>query len=77
MSRVDSPCVACCKLDDQDICQGCYRTLAEIANWNRRSDEEKAAILAQLPARADAQREQESGAVHPITRKAVLAAKES
>ncbi len=72
---VASPCVACCKLDDQDLCLGCYRTLAEIANWNRRSDEEKAVILSQLPARAEARRASEDGATHPITRKAVLAAR--
>lgn len=30
---VASPCVACCKLNDDEVCTGCYRSLAEIANW--------------------------------------------
>ncbi|MBY6018597.1 DUF1289 domain-containing protein [Ferrimonas balearica] len=76
MTRIESPCVACCKLDEQDVCQGCYRTLAEIANWNRRTEAEKADILARLPARAEAYRREAEGPTHPITRKAVLAVKE-
>jgi predicted Fe-S protein YdhL (DUF1289 family) len=32
-------------------CRGCKRTLGEIARWGGLSDEEQAAVLAQLPAR--------------------------
>jgi hypothetical protein len=32
-------------------CLGCKRTLAEISGWGSMSDEQQAAVLAQLPAR--------------------------
>ena len=36
-------------------CRGCYRTLDEIARWGTMSDDERAAVLAELqPRRADA-----------------------
>ena len=31
---------------DNTLCVGCYRTLDEIAQWSRASDDTKAAILA-------------------------------
>jgi uncharacterized protein len=33
------------------LCEGCLRTIEEIAAWSRMSPEEKRAVLAQLPAR--------------------------
>lgn len=33
------------------LCLGCGRTLAEIAGWSRLTDERRAAIMAELPAR--------------------------
>ncbi len=36
---------------DQRYCQGCRRTLAEIAAWGSLTDEEQRAVLAQLPQR--------------------------
>jgi len=36
---------------DDRYCLGCKRTLGEIARWGGMSDEEQAAVLAQLPAR--------------------------
>ncbi len=30
---VESPCVRNCCLDDNDICWGCFRSLAEITQW--------------------------------------------
>jgi predicted Fe-S protein YdhL (DUF1289 family) len=36
---------------EQRYCVGCLRTLGEIARWGEMSDDERAAILAQLPAR--------------------------
>lgn len=40
-----SPCIRICCLDDQDICLGCYRSLADILNWQNASNEEKQRIL--------------------------------
>jgi len=36
---------------EQRYCVGCLRTLGEIASWGEMSDEERAAVMAQLPAR--------------------------
>jgi len=41
-----SPCVSICVLDEQDICQGCYRSAEEITDWFMASAEEKRAMLA-------------------------------
>lgn len=49
---VESPCAKVCIMDpDTDLCRGCARTLDEISRWSRMSDDEKRAVLAQLPAR--------------------------
>ncbi len=41
-----SPCVSICVLDGDDICQGCYRSAAEITDWFMASAQEKRDILA-------------------------------
>ncbi|SEA31583.1 DUF1289 domain-containing protein [Alkalimonas amylolytica] len=51
MSRIDSPCIASCKLDQDKICIGCYRHISEIANWNRKTDTELDAIMQQVARR--------------------------
>ena len=43
---ITSPCVCNCKLDDQDICQGCFRSIKEIIGWRDRSTKEQLAIIA-------------------------------
>lgn len=51
-SGVASPCVSVCKMDPaRDLCEGCYRTLDEIAHWGLFDDDEKRAVITQLPAR--------------------------
>lgn len=51
-TEVPSPCIAICQLDDNDeFCIGCFRTTTEIRLWSRMSNEEKLAILDQLPER--------------------------
>lgn len=37
-TRVPSPCIRNCCLDDADICLGCFRSLAEITGWQNASD---------------------------------------
>ena len=54
-AAVVSPCVSICRMDPRTaLCEGCLRTIDEIARWSSLSDEGKRAILAQLPARAGA-----------------------
>jgi len=44
-NKVRSPCIANCKLDEDEVCQGCFRTLDEILIWSSSSDQEKMAII--------------------------------
>jgi len=42
---VASPCVSICALDEEDICTGCQRTVAEIGRWARMDNAERRAVL--------------------------------
>lgn len=52
----ESPCVACCRLNSEKLCVGCYRHITEIVDWNKRSDAENSAILQKV-----AQRKHQAG----------------
>ena len=49
---VASPCVNICALDDDDVCSGCQRTVAEITRWSRMTNPERREVLALCPERA-------------------------
>jgi uncharacterized protein len=50
--EIASPCINVCRMNpDTALCEGCLRTLDEIAAWSAMSSEEKRAVLAKLPAR--------------------------
>jgi len=50
--EVASPCNNVCKMNPGTaLCEGCWRTLDEIAAWSGMSAEDKRAVLARLPAR--------------------------
>jgi len=52
---VASPCINVCRMNsDTGLCEGCLRTLAEIAAWSGMSPDEKRAVLARLAARGAA-----------------------
>lgn len=44
MSQIASPCVNICKMQD-DVCQGCFRSIEEISNWTSYTDQEKRLTL--------------------------------
>ncbi|BCO18496.1 DUF1289 domain-containing protein [Alteromonas sp. KC3] len=48
-----SPCVALCKLDEQDICIGCQRTIDEITHWQYYSESQKQAVFERLYKKSD------------------------
>jgi len=49
---VPSPCIDVCRISaDTGYCEGCSRTIAEIAAWSECSDAQKRAVLEQLPRR--------------------------
>lgn len=50
---VESPCVSQCQIGPDGYCLGCGRSLDEIRGWKRSSDDERIAILEQLPNRRD------------------------
>ena len=52
MSAVPSPCTSVCRMDERTgWCEGCARTLDEIAAWSTMSDDEKTAVWDELASR--------------------------
>ncbi|OEC37427.1 hypothetical protein SAMN05216600_102418 [Pseudomonas cuatrocienegasensis] len=51
---VASPCVHVCALDEDDICIGCQRNVAEITRWGRMDNPERREVLQRCHQRAEA-----------------------
>lgn len=49
---VASPCRDVCRMGAHGYCEGCFRTLDEIAGWASRSEDDKRAVWRALPQRA-------------------------
>ena len=50
---VPSPCISVCRMDaDSGSCEGCLRTLDEIAGWSRMDDIDKRGIWRAIQLRA-------------------------
>jgi hypothetical protein len=50
---VPSPCISVCRMDAvSGFCEGCFRTLDEIAAWGMQGDEERRAVWRLLVDRA-------------------------
>ena len=54
VSEPKSPCISICVLDEDDICQGCYRSAEEITDWFMASDAQKRAVIERAKERLDA-----------------------
>lgn len=55
MSATSSPCIRHCIIDPASrLCEGCGRSLQEIAQWARLSEAERLAVMAILPERRKA-----------------------
>ena len=49
-----SPCISICRMsDDTTYCEGCWRSLDEIAGWAQRSADEKRAVWQQISERLE------------------------
>ena len=49
---VPSPCVGVCRMSPSTgWCEGCFRTIDEIAGWSRSTDDEKVAVWRFVEAR--------------------------
>ena len=51
--EVASPCVKICVVHPAErLCVGCLRSIDEIAQWSRLTEDQRRAIMAELPSRA-------------------------
>lgn len=51
---VPSPCLSVCRMDPTtDFCEGCFRTINEIAAWGRMGDDEKRRVWRLIGNRID------------------------
>ena len=51
--EIASPCVKLCVVHPEErLCVGCLRTIDEISGWSKLTPGERAAVMAELPARA-------------------------
>lgn len=48
LPAVPSPCVNICRMSRAGVCEGCGRTLGEIAEWSLATDDRRREILARL-----------------------------
>ncbi|WP_159437697.1 DUF1289 domain-containing protein [Ferrimonas marina] len=53
-----SPCVGWCQLDEQERCRGCLRDVDEIRQWRDWDDNQRRAVMEQLPQRRAAQQKE-------------------
>ena len=52
MPPVASPCISVCRMDPRtQLCEGCARTIDEIASWSRYTDAEKNAVWRRIAER--------------------------
>ncbi|MBF6602257.1 MAG: DUF1289 domain-containing protein [Sphingorhabdus sp.] len=59
---MESPCNNICSIDrNSGFCEGCGRTLAEIAEWVDMGSQRRQAVMALLPARMKALATQPKG----------------
>ncbi|MBR2655983.1 MAG: DUF1289 domain-containing protein [Loktanella sp.] len=51
-AEIDSPCIKICVIQPETrLCTGCLRTIDEITAWSRMTQEARAEVMADLPAR--------------------------
>lgn len=51
MNDVKNPCINVCRTDSNGICLGCKRSLNEIGDWSKYSNEEKSSVLEKISQR--------------------------
>ncbi len=52
--EVGSPCVSVCRMGPDGLCEGCLRSIDEIAGWSRQDDAARRAVWARVLERAQA-----------------------
>lgn len=43
--EIKSPCISVCVLDENDICEGCYRNVREITDWGVMNNDDKRLVM--------------------------------
>ncbi|PKQ11736.1 MAG: DUF1289 domain-containing protein [Alphaproteobacteria bacterium HGW-Alphaproteobacteria-1] len=67
--EVESPCVRICVVHPEArICTGCLRSIDEITRWSKLSADERRAIMAALPDRADLLKKRRGGRAARLAR---------
>lgn len=52
-AEIESPCIKICVIEPTSrLCTGCLRSIDEIGAWSRMTPEDRATVMADLPARA-------------------------
>lgn len=60
--EVQSPCIKICVVHPTErLCTGCLRTIDEIGAWSKMSNEDRTALLAELPSRVDRLKKRRGG----------------
>ena len=54
MGGVQSLCVSICVMDEDDICQGCFRSAEEITDWFMADDDKRVEIILRAKERREA-----------------------
>jgi hypothetical protein len=61
-AEVQSPCIRVCVVHPEArICTGCLRSIDEITRWSRMTDDQRSAVMAELPSRAGLLRKRRGG----------------
>lgn len=67
--EIDSPCVQICVVHPVErICTGCLRTIDEITRWSKMDNDERRAIMAELPDRAPRLKQRRGGRTARLAR---------
>ena len=68
--EVQSPCINICVVHPEErICTGCLRSIDEITQWSKLTDNERADITAELPDRAGRLRKRRGGRAARLKRR--------
>lgn len=53
--KVPSPCISICRMNPQSgLCEGCFRTIDEIAQWSTATEEMKRRVWVEIKRRQQA-----------------------
>ena len=48
MAAVLTPCIGVCTMNARGLCDGCFRTLEEIATWSQMDDARRARLMDEI-----------------------------